>query len=141
MSRRIFLFLFINNWCLVLKAFNVELHMPEVRCQDGDHKVFLIDNLLGEEELGWFADFMQRHRPWVLNNHDPHEKNFIDMKNNASWVSPVSLELFQRTRLWRKLSEIVNKLARREYYLCDAMFTMTYRMDFNPVSKGRFNVI
>ena len=134
--RSFFLFFLLNNGRFIVKSLKGEAPQPKLGCQDGDKKVFLVDNVLKPEELQMFSMFMQWHRPWVLNYQDIYEKDFLDMHSNASWVSPISLELFQHTRLWKVLSGVVKQLSSKDYFLCHAMFTMTYRMDFIPVSKG-----
>ena len=108
--RSYFLFFLLNNGRFIVKSLKGEAPQPKLGCQDGDKKVFLVDNVLKPEEL--------------------------DMHSNASWVSPISLELFQHTRLWKVLSGVVKQLSSKNYFLCHAIFTMTYRMDFIPVSKG-----
>ena len=57
------------------------------------------------------------------------------MQSNATWVSPMSTEIFQRTRLWIEMSKILKELTGSKQFVCSAMFTLTYRLDFKPVSK------
>ena len=107
----------------------------ETRCTDGNQKVFLIDNLLRRNEVEWLNGYLVRHRPWVLNQKDIFKQTSLDMQSNATWVSPMSIEIFQRTRLWQELSKILKELTGSKQFVCSAMFTLTYRLDFKPVSK------
>ena len=43
--------------------------------------------------------------------------------------------LFQHTRIWKELSKILKRLTGSEQFVCSAMFTLAYRLDFKPVSK------
>ena len=132
-----FLNKFISILCLIFAHYvaGEALLNVETRCQHGDQKVFLIDNLLKRNEVKWLNGYLSRHRPWVLNQKDIYKERCLDMNSNTTWVSPMSTEMFQHTRIWKELSKILKRLTGSEQFVCSAMFTLAYRLDFKPVSK------
>jgi hypothetical protein len=131
-----FLDIFISILCLTLhKYLIVEALNVKTRCEQGNEKVFLIDNLLRADEVEWLNGYLVKHRPWILNQKDIFKQTSLDMKSNATWVSPMSTEIIERTRLWKEMSKILKELTGREQFVCSAVFTLAYRLDFKPVSK------
>ena len=108
----------------------------ETRCRHENQNVFLVDNLLQQDEIEWFNGYLPRHRPWVLNQKDLSKESSIQMSSNATWVSPMSTEMFERTRVWKELSSILKQLTGSEQFMCSAIFTLTYRLDFKPTAKS-----
>ena len=131
---------FVNNFCFIVlcllsqyffcKALNVE-----TRCEHGSQKVFLVDNLLKRNEIKWLSGYLTKHRPWVLNQKDVFKQNSLDLRSNSTWVSPMSIEMFENTRIWKRLAEILKQLTGNDHFICYAAFTIAYRLDFIPVSK------
>ena len=105
------------------------------RCEHENHKVFLLDNLLQRDEVDWFNGYLTKHRPWILNQKNPFKESSIDLSSNSTWVSPLSTETFERTRLWKELSSVLKQIAGSEQFVCSAMFTLAYRLDFKPTAK------
>lgn len=131
-----FLNKYISILCLIFQYYvTTEALNVETRCQHGNEKVFLVDNLLKRNEIKWLNGYHVKHRPWVLNQKDSFKEISLDMKSNTTWVSPVSTEMFERTRVWKELSRILKQLTGSEQFVCYAMFTLAYRMDFKPVSN------
>lgn len=116
------------------------LHLDK-RCEYGDLKVFLADDLLKGDEIKWLNSYLAKHGPWVLNQRDIHKECHFEINSNTTWVSPMSTDIIERTRLWKKLSGALKQLTGNEQYVCYGMFTLAYRLDFKPVSKmGEFEV-
>lgn len=107
----------------------------ETRCEHKDLKVFLIDNLLQGNEISWLNEYVRSQKPWILNQVDDSEDSSLDVKSNTTWISPISKDMLESTRIWNELSMVVKNLTGSKPLLCYAMFTLTYRMDFKPVSR------
>lgn len=146
----IFLLLFaVFSPCLTKNDSKEERRFAYKKFKDGERSVFVFDNLFKPETIKAYFGIASHGNiegmvsPWQYSYEDYYFK--VQVANSTShipWISPIELNFFETTSVWKRIKEVTEKLSGGKiYYPKDAFISMVRRLDFTTVDTGSFSLI